>query len=184
VSPRAILVVVFLVASAIGSWYLGRSPSADSDDDLPFESIHRGYYLKDARILGTGDDGDLLYEIGALYIEQMENARIELTQVRVRYLPASNISWTVNADAATLHQKDSGIQLRGNVYAVSGGDDEDKTEILTQILDLDPEQFVARTDARVQIRFGGRSLSATGMLASLNDDTIELKSNIRAKFVP
>jgi len=185
VSPRTIVVLVFLTAAAIASWYLGRSPSTVDDADLPFETTHRGYYLKEARILGTGDDGKLLYEIAAKYAEQKDDARIEMTEVRVRYSPDSQVSWTVNADAATLFRGEPGIQLRGNVYAVGGsGDDDDKTEILTQLLELDPEKFIAKTDARVQIRFGRRSLTATGMLASLNDDTIELKSNVRGKILP
>ena len=65
----------------------------------------------------------------------------------------------------------------------SPNDDED-TEIRTQYLELDPERYVAETDERVQIRFGIRSLTATGMLASLNDDRIELKSNVRGKIAP
>ena len=184
-SPRAIFVFVLLVVSAIGSWYLGRSPTSIDNGNVPFESVHRGYYLREARILGTGDDGKLLYEIEAQYAEQMEDARIEMTVVRIRYSPDSEVQWTVNADTATLDQSDSRIWLRGNVYAVSGGDEDDeKTEILTQVLELDPERFIAKTDARVQIRFGRRSLTATGMLASLDDDTIELKSNVRGKIIP
>jgi lipopolysaccharide export system protein LptC len=36
----------------------------------------------------------------------------------------------------------------------------------------------------VQIRIGARSLTATGMLASLNEDKVELKSNVRGKIAP
>jgi LPS export ABC transporter protein LptC len=184
-SPRTIIVFVFFSAGAIGSWYLARPANTAGDDDLPFDSIHRGYYLKDARILGTGDDGSLLYEIEAQYAEQMQDKRIEFTAVRIRYSPHSDVPWTVNADAATVAEGSPRITLRGNVYALSVATaDEEKTEILTQYLEFDPEHFVAQTDARVEIRFGARSLTATGMLASFIDDEIELKSNVRGKFVP
>jgi len=63
----------------------------------------------------------------------------------------------------------------------SNGED---TEIRTQYLELDPERFIAETDERVQIRIGARSLTATGMLASLNDNKVELKSNVRGKIAP
>jgi len=36
----------------------------------------------------------------------------------------------------------------------------------------------------VQIRIGARSLTATGMLASLQENRLELKSNVNGKFVP
>jgi len=77
------------------------------------------------------------------------------------------------------------IALRGHVRALgSGGANGDETEIRTQYLEFDPERFVVETDERVQIRVGARSLTATGMLASLNDNTVELKSNVRGKIVP
>ena len=57
-------------------------------------------------------------------------------------------------------------------------------EIRTQYLELDPLRLIAETDERVQIRIGERSLTATGMLASLYDDKIELKSNVRGKVAP
>ena len=44
--------------------------------------------------------------------------------------------------------------------------------------------LVAETDQRVQIRIGARSLTATGMLASLKDNELQLKSNVSGKFVP
>lgn len=184
-TSRTIIAIVLLTAAAVGSWYLARPGAEDDGADRAFEPTHRGYYLKEVRILGTGDDGKLLYEIEARYAEQMEDHSIEFTGVHVRYTPESEVPWSVNANSATLSEGDPGITLRGDVYALSeGSDDAEKTEILTQYLTLDPERFVAETDARVQIRFGVRSLTATGMLASLSDDRIELKSNVSGKIVP
>lgn len=179
------MLLTVLTAGALGSWYLARQGESDVAADVPYEPIHRGYYLKSARILGTGENGALLYEIEADRAEQQTDKSIEFTDVRVRYSPASDIPWTVNADAATLQEGSPRITLRGHVRATSEGDSEDEvTEIRTQYLELDPERFVAETDMRVQIRVGTRSLTATGMLASLNDDRIELKSNVRGKIAP
>jgi LPS export ABC transporter protein LptC len=65
-----------------------------------------------------------------------------------------------------------------------GGSPKDNTEIRTQYLELDAKEYIAETNARVQIRVGSRSVTATGMLASLNDDKITLKSNVRGKIAP
>ncbi|MBT8102698.1 MAG: LPS export ABC transporter periplasmic protein LptC [Gammaproteobacteria bacterium] len=185
ISPRYVVLLVVLTAGALGSWYLARTHTAADSDVLPYEPAHRGYYLKSARILGTGEDGHLLYEIEADRAEQQTDKRIEFSGVRVRYSPGSNIPWTVNADAATLREGSPRITLRGHVRATSNSESADnETEIRTQYLELDPERFVAETDQRVQIRIGARSLTATGMLASLNDDRIELKSNVRGKIAP
>jgi lipopolysaccharide export system protein LptC len=182
-SPRAITVIVLMSAAAIGSWYLARSNAPSIDAEPPFDSVNRGYYLKQARILGTGEDGSLLYEIEAEHAEQQTDNRIEFTDVRIRYSPETSVPWIVNADAATLKDSNPTIALRGHVQVINTGGESD-TEIRTQYLELDPERFIAETDERVQIRFGERSLTATGMLASLNDDKIELKSNVRGKIAP
>lgn len=185
IGPRQFALLTVLTAGALASWYLARQGESGAAGQVPYEQAQRGYYLKSARILGTGESGDLLYEIEAERAEQQTDNSIEFTDVRIRYSPQSNVPWTVNADAATLREDNPRITLRGHVRATSSSEmPEDETEIRTQYLELDPERYLAETDARVQIRIGARSLTATGMLASLNDDRIELKSNVRGKIAP
>ena len=184
-SPRNIAVTVILTAAALGSWYLARQNSADDSADLPLESTHRGYYLKSARILGTGPDGGLLYEIQAKHAEQKGDEEIAFTDVLINYSPASDVPWVVNADSALINQGERRVRLSGHVRAVSSeGFSGNETEIRTQYLELDPETYIAETDQRVQIRIGARSLTATGMLASLKENQLQLKSNVNGKFVP
>ena len=182
---RSVMLLVVLTAGALGSWYLARQNQSSEPEALPYEAEHRGYYLKSARILGTDDDGSLLYEIEAALAEQTAEDQVEFSEVRIRYSPEADIPWVVHADSATLREGSPQIMLRGHVRAIgTRGDNDQDTEIRTQYLELDPERFVAETNERVQIRIGARSLTATGMLASLNDDRIELKSNVRGKIAP
>jgi len=184
-SPRTITLIVALSAAAFGSWYLARSNAHDDESALPSDPVNRGYYLKHARILGTGENGSLLYEIEAEHAEQQADDRIEFTEVRIRYSPDSDVPWIVNADEATLRDDIPTITLRGHVRIVNHGDAKhNDAEIRTQYLELDLTEFIAETNERVQIRIGERSLTATGMLASLNDDRIKLKSNVRGKIAP
>lgn len=182
-SPRSMVAIALLFAAALGSWYVARINSADEEGPTNFESVHRGFYLKSARILGTAADGHLLYEIRAERAEEQLDGSIEFTDVRFDYSPEADVPWTVDADTARILPEEPRVQLRGHVRAVSqqpAGD----TEIRTQYLELDPERYIAETDERVQIRIGPRSLTATGMLASLNDNRLELKTNVSGKFVP
>ena len=184
-SPRDIIVVVILTAAALASWYLTRQGSIDDAMNATAESTHRGYYLKSARILGTGADGQLLYEIQAKHAEQQEDGQISFIDVLINYSPASGVPWIVNADSALISQGEGRIRLIGHVLAVSReGFSGQDTEIRTQYLELEPETYIAETDQRVQIRIGTRSLTATGMLASLQENRLELKSNVNGKFVP
>jgi lipopolysaccharide export system protein LptC len=178
----AVLIAVLAVAAA-ASWYLTRQNRGTAAPQ-PQNIVNRGYYLKSARILGTGPDGSLLYEIRADRAEQKEDDSIEFTDVSVRYSPQSDVPWTVIADTATIGQDHQHVILQGNVLAVSSeGFSGDQTEIATQHLELDPETYVAETDDRVHIRIGSRSLSATGMLASLKENRLQLRSNVSGKFV-
>ena len=183
-SVRNFLLIALLTSVALGSWYLARQDRGD-DTELAYDIAQRGYYLKSARILGTGKDGSLLYEIQAERAEQQDQERIDFTTVSINYSPTSEVPWTVNADTATIRKDENRVLLHGHVRAVSSeGFSGSDTEIRTQYLELDPEASLAETDQRVQIRIGARSLTATGMLASLRDNTLELKSNVSGKFVP
>ena len=177
------VVFALLLVSAIATWYVARVQPGTDETPVKVDPVHRGFYLKSARILGTGPDGDLLYVIRAERAVEQLDGSIEFTDVRFDYSPAADVPWSVDADTARILPAEPIVQLRGHVRAVSEQPDGD-TEIRTQYLELDPERYIAETDDRVQIRIGSRSLTATGMLASMNDNRLELKSNVSGKFVP
>lgn len=184
-SPRNILVTILLTAAALGSWYLARQYSDDIVPDAAVDPVQRGYYLKSARILGTGVDGSLLYEIQAKHAEQRGDNEISFDDVLINYSPATEVPWSVTADTALVTQGEQLVRLRGHVRAISSeGFSGNDTEIRTEYLILNPDSYIAETEERVQIRIGARSLTATGMLASLKENQLKLKSNVNGKFVP
>lgn len=184
-SARNILLLAVLGVAAIISWFLARPIVDEPAAAAPYDPLHQGYYLRSARIFGTGPDGSALYEILAAYAEQEDDDRISFSDVRISYSPESDVPWTVNADSATISQNERLVTLRGHVRALSSeGFSGNDTEIRTQYLELDPEAYIAETPERVQIRIGQRSLTATGMLASLKENRLELRSNVSGKFVP
>ena len=144
-----------------------------------------GFYLKSARILGTDVDGQLLYEIEADFIMQQASNDIAMQNVQISYSDGSQVPWTITADEATISEDQSLVRLSGHVIAVSdAGFSGQATEIRTPQLDIEPTTYKAETDSRVQIRIGSRSLTATGMLALLRDNQLQLRSNVSGKFVP
>ncbi len=184
-SARGIIGFAALLLAAIGSWYIARRLDKPETIETSSNAIPDGYYLRSARILGTGDDGHLLYEIKTDYAEQLDGEDIAFQNVQIRYSDGAQVPWVLNADFATISQNPERVILKGHVRVVSskgfGGKD---TEIRTQYLEFEPEAYRAETDSRVQIRIGPRSLTATGMLALLQENRLELKSNVSGKFVP
>jgi LPS export ABC transporter protein LptC len=184
-SPRLILLLVLLLVAALGSWYIARDDRDRDPAPAASTSAGRGYYLEDARILGTAEDGSLLYEIRAEFAEQQGDASILFSAVRIEYSPDTEIPWSITADTALLAPDEPRVLLQGNVRAYSAtGPSGDETELLTPLLSLDPARYIAETDERIRIRIGDRSLTGTGMLASLNENRMEIRSNVSGRFVP
>lgn len=177
--------MVTLTAAALGSWYLAQTFSGTEVTHTISDTGTDGFYLRSARILGTDQNGQLLYEIEAEYAEQQENRDIEMQNVRIRYSTGANVPWTINADLATINESQDRLRLSGHVIAVSNeGFAGQVTEIRSPLLDIDPVTYKAETDQRVQLRIGSRSLTGTGMLALLQENRLELRSNVSGKFVP
>jgi lipopolysaccharide export system protein LptC len=184
-SVRNAVVIVALAVAAISSWYFASSLQSPEVTRTFSNSDSDGFYLRSARILGTDVDGNLLYSIEAEFAQQYENKDIELQNVQLRYSADAGVPWTINADTATLIDEESLLRLSGHVTAVSNeGFEGEVTEIRAPQLDIDPNSYRAETSSRVQIRIGSRSLTATGMLALLQDNRLQLKSNVSGKFVP
>jgi lipopolysaccharide export system protein LptC len=184
-SARNVLWFVLLAVAAAGSWFLTISLQPPQDEEAARNTRSQGFYLRSARMLGTDADGDLLYEIEAEYAEQLPNEEIEFQDVRISYSPEAAVPWTLNADTAVIGRNQERVVLRGDVVAVSSeGLSGEGTEIRTSYLEFDPATYRAETDSRVQIRVGSRSLTATGMLALLQEDKLQLKSNVSGRFFP
>ena len=184
-TARTIFVSLLLVAAAIGSWYLLQSLTVVEPDEHVRSDFESGYYFKAARILGTGPDGQLLYEIHADQARQKNDQEIAFENVHINYTQSARVPWTIDAESAIITNDQSQIKLSGNVRAIStAGFSGKDTEIRTEYLELEPASFSALTDRRVQIRIGERRLLATGMLASLQENKVELQSNVSGKFLP
>ena len=174
-----------LLIAAGGSWYLARTLNHQEAVDNDGNVGHQGFYVRSARILGTNESGDLLYEIEAEYAEQQADDKIEFRNVEINYTTKAAVPWTLKADKALIGDDREVLSLSGHVVAVSNdGFSGHVTEIRTPHLELEPDTFRAETDARVQIRIGTRSITATGMLALLQTSQLQLKSNVSGKFVP
>lgn len=176
---------ILLSGIAFGSYYLSKSLTLTEIEDQPLPALQEGFYLRDARILGTGTDGRPLYQVDAEYAEQRGESEIELKTVRIAYADEAGIPWHLEAATAVINNQQERLILSGDVVAKTAeGLDGQNTEIRTPYLELLPNTYVARTDDRVEIRIGARSLTATGMLASLKENRVNLHSNVSGQFAP
>mgnify|MGYP003572088827 CR=1 FL=1 len=85
-SARNLLLFGILIAAATGSWYLARDRGDEDTSQRSVDPVHRGFYLKSARILGTGPDGSLLYELRAQHAEEQVDGSIAIPAALQPYM--------------------------------------------------------------------------------------------------
>ncbi len=183
---RNVFVFVVLTAAAASSWYWSRTGTADNQPGERRESFPLGYYLTDAEISGTDEDGRLLYRIWAGRAEERpDENRLFMSDVRVEYRPVEGVPWILTADAGEAPTDESYIDLRGAVELANVPlDAGDATVIQTQALRFEPETFVASSDETVSLFLGAHRLDAVGIKVYLRDDRLELESSVHGEFSP
>ena len=179
------LVLLVLAAVAVVTWLARGDRDELGTDAVLATPVERGYYMLDAHIFGTDESGELLYELAAeRALQEASRDPIELSGIRVDYAGGEG-RWEIEAATATLQYGGERIALTGNVIARRRADDTvGPVTVRTESMAFDPVQRSVETEATVRFEIGDGSLVATGMRALLDEDRIELRSNIRGQFTP
>jgi LPS export ABC transporter protein LptC len=77
-----------------------------------------GYYMTDAELIVTGEDGQTRYRVRTENATQNPDAgSISLDKVFVEYDPLSAVPWELRADSGHIPPDRNTIELRGDVIA-------------------------------------------------------------------
>ncbi|HHQ14913.1 MAG TPA: LPS export ABC transporter periplasmic protein LptC [Chromatiales bacterium] len=183
-SPSKLQLSLLLVA-AVASGALVRQLGSSSSGTPSSPAPPPGYYLIDAELTGTGDDGRVLYRLHTRRAErQLDTNALQLDQVQVQYAPGDRVPWTLRADTGRMDAEGDMLQLRGNVVAVARQDGGRPATIRTEYLEIDPDSLVAETPQVVNIEYADGRVTATGMRAYLREDRLQLLSNVHGTFAP
>ena len=177
VNTRNLLLFVVLAGGALLTWVLAKvneeapPPVVDADRTPP------GYYLVDAVMNSTDDEGRVAYRIVAQRVEQEgEGENFVFDRMGVEYMPDTDVLWDITAERGladaslnVLHL-DNGVQL---LYAPRAGQDE--TVFRMSDLQLYADDFLATTDKMVTGRMGGHAFTASGL-------ELDLKNNLWKLF--
>ena len=154
-----------------------------------------GYYVKDARLTGTGPDGQILYRVSTTAAEQLlADGTITMQDVTVDYEPAAQVPWKLRADRGHIPPDRNMIELFGDVVAATAVNPADAATnsrsstapllIRTDYLELDPEAYVARTESFVAVERNRDTLHAKGMRVYLKQDRLQFNAEVRGRFLP
>jgi LPS export ABC transporter protein LptC len=170
--------IISLVAIAAGSWYfVGISPAPPETQKHGDPTL--GYYLNGAVIVGTDENGAMLYEIRADRVEEIPDAEhMRLAGVEVAYSDTQAVPWNINATRAEGPLDNEYLDLEGRVVLVSDPHDGgEPLTIETTNMRLEPRSHLVRTPEQVRLVVGKTWLVATGMQIHLKEDRIELESS-------
>ena len=140
------------------------------------------FYSKSTKIINTDSSGMHLFTLNADYVEQESSETIKFYDVTISYSPQSKIRWILKSDSATKSKSDEYFILEGNVSASDINEMSEASVIKTDQIQIDPMTHTVRTNEKVDITIDNNVLSARGMLAILNENKLELISEINGSF--
>lgn len=182
---RNTLILVALMLAAVASGFLLFRASPGNGDRTGEPRLGIGYYIDNAKLTGTGEDGRALYRVTARTASQsLEDGAVDLQDIEMTYGPANDIPWDLSANAGRIPPDAAIIQLSGDVVAVSREANAAPVIIRTDYLEIDPETYIARTERRVTVQHNGNTLLGTGLRAYFKEDRLQLMSDVNGKFVP
>ena len=168
---------------AIGTWLIKEKiqPKNPVTTEMDRTAENR-FYSKSTKIINTDSSGMHLFTLNADYAEQESNETIKFYDVTISYSPQSKIRWILKSDSATKNKSDEYFILEGNVSASDINEMSESSVIKTDQLQIDPRTHTVRTNEIVDIIIDNNVLSAKGMLAILNENKLELISEINGSF--
>ena len=177
--------IALLMIATFGSWIISKSIKVKNikQEEIQ-ERVENRFYLNSTKILNTGNSGIYLFTLEADYAEQETDYLIKFYDVKIAYTPESRISWHLTASTAVKKNNEDFFVLEGNVVATNSKAAQERTIIYSEKLRIDPKTYQVNTDTQVNIKLGDHDLSAKGMVAILNENKLELKSEINGTFLP
>lgn len=177
--------LILLLIAAVASGVLLMRNTADTPDKPSSARLGIGYYMTDAELIVTGEDGQTRYRVRTdNAVQDQEAGSIELDKVYVEYDPLSSVPWDLRANTGHIPPDRNIIQLEGNVVAETRDDENTPITIRTDFLELDTETYIAETDHRVAIDYATNRVFATGMRAFFKEDRLQLLANVNGNFNP
>lgn len=143
-----------------------------------------GYYLTDAILSGTGDDGRILYRVRASTVVQTPaDGSVNMENVSVDYEPTTQVPWSLHANTGKMLPGGKIMQLSGNVVAATRDAGSPPAIIRTDYLEFDPDTDTATTTSKVVITYADSIVQATGLRAMLRQDRMELLADVQGHYV-
>lgn len=186
-SWRWISLAAALAAIVIGyGAFIDDGSAPMTSQELPEQP---GYYLKDAVVLRTREDGSPGIELIARRIQQRlsrpaRGEAITMESVRVNYFGKKDWQWALSAKSGEVPPNSRIVHLEGDVELRPLSGTTTNSFLRTDELAIDTEKNLAySTRSPVQMRFGQHSMIVKSLRADLNSEKLRLET-VNGRFSP
>jgi len=181
---RNLLIFLALAGCALLSTLLARDPVVPPTREARTEPERQGFYMLDAELLGTNDEGHIFYRVFAdRFGRESDDEDFGLTGVRVKYAPDSDIHWELTATSGRMPEDRSYLDVSDVLLVIRSERQSDDVAIETGALHLDAERQIASTDEPVIFRKGRSETMAAGLRVDLEAKTYELEPKVTMHFL-
>ena len=179
------IVIIAAICAVLLGGYSFFTKQEDEIVTVTPNTTQPGFYMKDAAIVETGTDGKPRFTLRAATIAQdATNQQVQLDQVVLNYMDDSSTPWLLNADHGRLQQNTRIVAFTGNVTLQPQGTRIAQPIVLTtDELNIDTEHNLARAPGKVSITMNKQLLTAVGLRADLQRQTIRLESQVHGDVV-
>lgn len=144
------------------------------------------YYLQQAEIVTLDEHGQATQRLHSSYLgHYQEQGYALLREAQLQLLQTQGESWRMNAGEARLELEGDRLILKDQVRvqrtASAGGEE---LSLETEHLILHPESRFAETDAPLRLSYPQGVLTATGLHAYLDQQRLELLSEVSMRYEP
>lgn len=177
--PGRVLALLVLAVVGAGSWWWLNEQR--DEKAAAVTQRHPDSYFIDLDVLRHDPSGAPELRLDAEYAEHFEDEPwIHLRNFEAVSL-AEDSDWQLRAEQGRISDDGVNLDAEGNVTITRSGE-EAGMALHTEQLSVNTETEIAETDAHVVISRGSSNISGRGMWASLADDRVQLKSEVKAHY--
>lgn len=181
--PRPLLQVLFALSLVLAAnYYWDPSPAhkLDADTNARQQALPRTY-IQTARTWSFDEEGKLSDIIEAQRVEQFpQRNRSSIIEPRFYSHSENDKTWSASAKRGLFVHAAERLVLRNNVVLTH---DQTGTRMNSHALDIYLKTRTAESKRKVIITRGQNRTTAIGLLADLDRETLELKTNVESIYV-
>ena len=185
-SRMTFVLLLTLGVVAIAAWLILKPPATPITEQTAGieQTQETDYYLIGATTTEFTSEGDLRYRFSAAKIEHYPQANYSLVDAPSMLTFQSNGSpWLLTAKQARVNQNNEEVRLWENVV-MNRQLETEPLHITTSELWVEPQKNIIRTDKPIQATQPGSQIQATGMMANLDKNLINLLSKVNIVHDP